>query len=210
MGGAGGCYREADVVVTSSFAPSSTARTATDFHLNGFAQLQNIELQWVHTDSRPKRYFVLEKSMDGQVFKPIQIVKSEDVEHRVATYQKVDEQPQIGYNYYRIGTAFSTGYFTYSEIIKVDFSPIEPFGLYPNPVNYQGELFLNLSDLAGQSVDLIIFNGLGQPVQRKRIDKIDNNPIGIKLESLEDGVYSISVKVQGKRLQAKQFIVQRL
>ena len=109
----------------------------------------------------------------------------------------------------RIGTAFSTGDFTYSEIVQVDFTPLDQFGLFPNPV-YQGEFFINLSDFAGKSADLIIYNGFGQQVQSMRVDKIESSPISIKLESLPDGVYSVGVSIAGKRLQARRFTVQRL
>jgi len=210
LDGAGGCYREEDVIVTSSAALSSSDRTSTDFYLNGFANLQNIELQWVHTDERSKSYFVLEKSIDGQLFEPVQVIKAQDIGTNVASYKQLDEQPQTGNNYYRVGTAFSTGDFTYSKIVQVDFTPLDHFDIFPNPVNYQGELFINLSDFTGESADFIIYNGLGQPVQSKRVDKVGGAPIRIKLEGLADGVYSIGVKVLGKRLQARRFIVQRL
>jgi len=210
LGGAGGCYREEDVIVTPSAAASSADRTSTEFHLNGFANLQNIELQWVHTDNRPKNYFVLEKSIDGQLFDPVQVIKSEDIGTNVAAYKELDEQPQTGLNYYRIGTAFNTGDFTYSEIVQVDFTPLDQFGIFPNPVTYQGELFINLSDFVDKSADLIIYNGFGQQVQSMRVNKVGVSPIRLRLGDIPDGVYSIDVKVPGKRLQARRFIVQRL
>jgi len=210
LDGAGGCYREEDVLVTPAAALSSSDRTATEFYLNGFANLQNIELQWVHTDERPKSYFVLEKSIDGQLFEPVQVIKSQDIGTNVAAYKELDEQPQTGTNYYRIGTAFSTGDFTYSKIVQVDFTPLDHFDIFPNPINAQGALFINLSDFAGKSANLIIYNGLGQPVQSMQVDKVGDSPIRLKLEDLADGVYSIGVNVLGKRLQARRFIVQRL
>lgn len=208
--GAGGCYTEEDVVVSASFAPSSTDRTSSELYLNGFANLQDIELQWVHNDERSKRYFVLEKSIDGELFEPIQVVNSEDIGGSIAAYNQLDEQPQLGNNYYRIGTAFSDGDFAYSEIVKVDFTPLNQFDVFPNPVNYQGELFINLSDFAGKSADLVIYNALGQPVQFKQVDEIGDSPMMIQLDGLVDGVYSVGVEVQGKRLQARRFMVQRL
>ncbi len=207
--GAGGCYREEEVVVAPSFAASSTDRTSAELYLNGFANLQDIELQWVHNDERPKSYFVLEKSIDGQLFEPIQVIRSEDIGTNVNAYNELDEQPQIGTNYYRIGTAFSSGDFSYSEIEKVDFTPLDQFAIFPNPVNHQGELFINLSAFAGKSGSLIIYNSLGQPVQFKQVDKVGDSPIMIQLQGLVDGVYSMGVEVQGKRLQAKRFVVQR-
>jgi len=210
MGGAGGCYTEADVIVTPAFAPSSSDRTSTALRLNGFANEQTIELQWVNTDERPKNYFVLEKSTDGDLFEPIQIIKSEDTNRDIAAYHESDEQPQSGNNYYRVGTAFSTGAFTYSPIIQVPFTPLAQFGLFPNPVPHQGNLFINLSDFAGQSADLMIYDGLGRPVHSKRVDQIGTRPVQMQLDDLSDGVYSVGVNVHGQRLQARRFVVQRL
>ncbi len=210
MSGAGGCYTEADVVVTPSTSFSNSDRSSTEFHLNGFANWQNIELQWVHTDERPKSYFVLEKSIDGQLFAPIQVIKSQDIGANLAAYTEVDEQPQTGNNYYRIGTAYSTGEFTYSKIVQVDFTPLDQFSIFPNPINDQGALFVNLSDFVGSSVDLIIYNGVGQPVQSVHVDKVGAHPVRVKLNGLDNGVYALGVKVLGKRLQAKRFIVQKL
>ncbi len=210
MGGAGGCYTEADVIVTPAFAPSNTDRTATELRLNGFANSQNIELQWVNTDNRPKRYFVLEKSIDGELFEPLQIIKSKDIGAHVAAYHQLDEQPQTGVNYYRIGTAFGEGDFTYSQIIQVPFAPLAQFSIFPNPVNRQGELFINLSDFAGQSADLMIYDGLGQLVQTMQVDQVGTSPISVQLGDLPDGVYAVGVNVLGARLQARRFVVQRL
>lgn len=69
---------------------------------------------------------------------------------------------------------------------------------------------MNLSDFVGSSADLIIYNGVGQSVQSMRVDKVGERPVMIKLDDLADGVYSLGVKVLGKRLQARRFIVQRL
>ncbi len=210
MSGAGGCYTEADVLVTPSTTVANSSRNATDFHLNGFANWQNIELQWVHTDERPKSYFVLEKSVDGQLFEPIQVVKSQDIGTNLAAYTELDEQPQTGDNYYRIGTAFSAGDFTYSKVIQVNFKPLDQFSIFPNPINDQGVLFINLSDFVGSAADLIIYNGVGQPVQAMRVEKIEKRTVRIQLDGLANGVYSLSVHVPGKRLQARRFIVQKL
>jgi len=92
----------------------------------------------------------------------------------------------------------------------VDFTPLDQFGLFPNPVTHRGELFINLSDFADKSADLIIYNGFGQQVQSMRVDKVGASPIRLKLEGIPDGVYSIDVKIPGKRLQARRFVVQRL
>jgi len=210
MGEAGGCYREEEVIVTPSTALSNTDRTSTDLHLNGFANPQNIELQWVHNDNRLKSYFVLEKSTDGQLFEPIQVIKSQDIGTTIAAYQQVDKQPQTGNNYYRIGTAFPTGAFTYSKIIQVPFTPLAQFGLFPNPVPAQGELFINLSDFVGQSAELVIYNGLGQRVQAMRVEEVGGQPIRLGLDGLGSGVYSVGVNLVGQRLQARRFVLQGL
>ena len=210
MGEAGGCYREEEVVVSPSTALSSTDRTSNELYLTGFANLQNIELQWANTDKHSKKYFVVEKSINGQLFEPVQVIKSQDIGTTISAYHQLDEQPQIGENHYRIGTAFSTGDFTYSKVIQVDFTPLAPFSIFPNPINSQGDLSIHLSDFAGQSADLIIYNGLGQPVQSKHVNKVGAHPIKIQLENLQDGVYSVGVNVLGRRLQARRFVVQRL
>lgn len=205
-----GCYREETVVVGTSMGQSSSNRTASEVQVSGFSQRQNITLQWIHFDERAKNYFVVEKSTDGQLFEPILIKKSEDVGNNLEAYTELDENPIDGANYYRIGSAFSDGDFNYSKVIKVNFHELTHFSIFPNPVNFGTTLFVNLKDFEGLSADLSIYNSLGQSVQSLTIDKINASPIGIPLKDFEGGIYTVGVEVDGKTLEARRFIIQRL
>lgn len=204
------CYRQETVqVMDGNLTTSNSSRVSKNIRLNGFEKEQAIEVQWAHPSDLKKQYYVLEKSIDGQSFESI-LVKKAEGGNDLAIHQNLDENPNDGDNFYRIFTQFENGTSNYSEIINVPYKELKHLSLFPNPIAQDGALFLNLTDYQGLGVDLMIHNSLGQPLLSQSLDKISTLPIKIKLDNYDTGLYSLLIKVHGKPLQSKTFIVARL
>lgn len=204
------CYRQETVHVTAgSLMAASSSRVSQNIRLDGFEKQQAIEVQWAHPSDLNKRYYVLEKSLDGETFEPVLLKKAEE-ENDLEVHRDLDEHPNDGDNFYRVFTQFENGESTYSEVINVPFKKLKHLSLFPNPVQQNGELFLNLKDYEGLSANLQIHNSLGQPMFHLSLAEISSIPLRIKLQEYETGLYAVLIKVEGRPLQSRTFIVARL
>jgi len=82
------------------------------------------------------------------------------------------------------------------------------FTLYPNPA--EAETFIDLSKLKGEPVQLILFNQFGQKVKEQVIEKVTEQKAKIDLSTLQNGLYMLQIKADGKRPIAKKLIINRL
>ena len=203
------CYRQETVQVTAgSLIPSSSNRVSQNISLTGFEKEQAIKVQWVHPSDLKKRYYVLEKSIDGQNFERVVMKNAEVADLEI--HSDLDENPNDGDNYYRVFTQFENGSSTYSEIVNVPYKKLKHLSLFPNPVHQNGVLSLNLKEYQGLAANVVIHNSLGQPMLQLDLAEITEAPVKIQLENYESGLYALGIKVKGKALQSKTFMVTRL
>ncbi len=203
------CYRQETVQVTAgNVAPPNSSRISQNIRLTGFEKEQAIEVQWVHATDLKKRYYVLEKSIDGQHFEQVVIKKAETANLEV--HNDLDKNPNDGDNFYRVFTQFEDGMSTYSAIVNVPYKKLKHFSLFPNPIPQNGELSLNLKEYEGLAVNVMIHNSLGQQMLQFDLAAIPDASIKIQLKDYESGLYALTVKVKGKALQSKTFMLTRL
>ena len=84
-----------------------------------------------------------------------------------------------------------------------DLTPLN-IAIYPNPVN--AELNINYTpDNAKGSLEMRVFDILGKIVFQQKFD-VFNDPLSINVSNLAEGMYIISVSVQGKKTYISKFI----
>lgn len=115
-----------------------TASTLPITILNFIALKENaaVNLSWQSENEINFLKFEVERSSDGLSFVSI---GSLNALHGNATnsYSLSDNAPSIGYNFYRLKQINSDRHFTYSKIIKIDFSKQLRISITPNPAkNY--------------------------------------------------------------------------
>jgi len=170
---------------------------------------REVNLNWVTNTEYKNEYFVIEHSLDGDTFEPIQTVESIDEVMAERLYQEVDVQPYQGINFYRLQQVALDGSFRYSDTKAVRFDiDLKTFGLFPNPA--ADEIFLNLSDYKDLNAAILIINALGQTIMQTNIVSIPENAIRFDLSEYRNGVYSISIKVEERQRMTKQFVISRL
>ena len=118
-----------------------------------------IQLNWVTNTEVQNDYFEIERSVDGVDFENLSTVNSTSDLTTATYYQKLDEQPFPGINYYRIKQYAMDGSFKYSgiEMIMYDIDN-ERFKIFPNPAS--NEIYVNMKSDAGSSAVVKIYNCL--------------------------------------------------
>lgn len=79
--------------------------------------------------------------------------------------------------------------------------------IYPNPSS--DIVNVNLKELAGKPGNIFIYNSTGQLLSHKAVDQITNQDLSYDVSNFQNGIYTISVKVDGMHRIAKQFSVIR-
>lgn len=125
----------------------------------------SISLEWSTQEELNNHYFQIERSADGQLYKPIaQVQPNQAMEYR---YQ--DRYPLVGFNQYRIKQVDIDGQFSYSPVRVVNFRPAEErlnFSAYPNP--WQGDLFIERLDESGSVWELYLYDIRGSLIYSQK------------------------------------------
>lgn len=78
--------------------------------------------------------------------------------------------------------------------------------IFPNPS--RGIINLDLKDYTDQSAIIDVFTMQGKRVMNKKVDKIDGNTMTLDINDYVPGVYTVSIKLDGKNRIAKQVILE--
>lgn len=128
---------------------------------NGYSVNNNsINLNWKTSSEKNNNYFELERSDDGYIFYPIEIINSKSLNGfsiQPLNYETIDYYPVNGINYYRLKQVDFSEEYIYSKIIPVLLNKEKntSFILFPNPNN--GE-FNVTRFIHNQNIDIFVYN----------------------------------------------------
>jgi beta-glucanase (GH16 family) len=112
-------------------------------------------------------------------------------------YDFVDETPLAAVNYYRLKMIDLDGKVVYSSVISFE-NQANSWKIYPNPAK-QGNFKVHLMLQAMQSVNVLIFNSLGQKVWfQTTAPQVGNVEIPVQLPQVAKGLYFVEINANGK------------
>ena len=168
---------------------------------------EHAELIWSHNKGNFVESYIVERSADGDNFEDISANASKGTTVS-EVYQDYDAAPLKGDNYYRIRMKNRDGSVTYSNSQLVHFLDLVDFSLFPNPANRFVKV--NLEEVMGQEVDIVIYNNLGQQLKAIHLDKVYSKYHEMDLQDLKEGYYTVWLNVPGRRAVAKKLVIGRL
>ncbi len=202
-----------------SFSPITLASTDNEENplpvelliFEGEAVQEGIELNWTTASEIDNEKFEIERSIDGVNFELIGEVAGNGTTGLLNNYVFIDNNPRLGFNYYRLRQVDFSGIFEFSDVIVVDNTNREiefQASIYPNPTeptninlelktgNEINPIFINIYDNAGR----IYFNSHYMPEQltssmQLTIDK-----------SMPSGLYYVEVR-QGNEIDRHKLII---
>ncbi|MFT5617044.1 MAG: hypothetical protein ACI85I_000260 [Arenicella sp.] len=152
-----------------------------------------VELAWQTAFEINNDYFTIERSMDGQEWKPIAEMKGAGNSKTIQTYQDMDEEPYLGTSYYRLKQTDFDGKFEYSRVRSVTIDEVfdTEINIYPNPTESKITITGNVAELN----HIQVFNVLGQDVTSLTIQiRESEKELVVDLSSLSAGMYCIKTK----------------
>ncbi len=157
---------------------------------------QAVQLQWNTANEINFSRFEIEQSNDGISFGVFNVVNGKGNQAN-NSYTTQDNQPFIGYNYYRLKMIDTDGKFTYSPVAKIYFDKRNSIMLSPNPVKdivtitgIQNILSASVMDMNGRL--LISFSN------------IQNNNINV--QGLARGCYLLQLKGKDNMIAVLKFV----
>jgi len=127
-----------------------------------------INLNWTTGNEKNNKYFVVEKSLDGEKFESIETLNGAGNSNIINEYSLTDQHPFSGQNYYRLRCVENNGVCSYSKIIAVNkkqktgkgyhIFPTVSAGNFQLQIPESGKHQIYVSDLTGQLVHMFNVN----------------------------------------------------
>ncbi len=168
-----------------------------------------VSIEWAtNTNDKSERYLI-ERSNNGEhYYDYMEVTSTNEQSNALIRYQQIDGEPLLGENHYRIKEVRKDGSIHYTNVQKVVFTiDITNFSLFPNPS--RGNIFVNLTPYVGKAATIVIYNYSGQKIDDLALEAIPEYPIRFDLTNQVNGMYTISIKVEGYKPITKPFVLNR-
>ena len=192
--------------------PEDYARAACDVQvagLNGERSGFNVDLDWTVNSACPINNYTVEYSLDGVNFEPVTQINETDFSDLVYTKDYIATLPSvIGTVTYRIKVqaANQAAFYTNSVSFRMNGKPNAPI-LHPNPADTYVKVALGKS--VGQSGIVTIYDNLGKVRMVQSFDG-SSDELTLNLEQFIDGIYHVTIQLDGKRIQTQRLVIDKL
>lgn len=170
---------------------------------------QEVDLKWQTASEINNDYFTVERSMDGENFEPLIIVKGAGNSNQIINYYEVDKDPYSGISYYRLKQTDFDGEFSYSQIISVNITKNnKDINIYPNPVS-NNNLTLELYGFSEtDEITVKISNSYGALIYSKSFDSSNNLKFEIPIKEITkiSGIYMVTL-ISKESIISKKLII---
>ena len=183
-------------LVFADYAPACATLPITLSNFNAVKNGNTVSLSWNTSANINFDHFIIERSNNGSSnWNNISVKKVAD--YSIANqYTTDDKNPLDGNNYYRLMMVDKDGQFTYSDVVRINFTSNQSIRIYPNPLqgnNVYVESKNNISRLQ-------VINSAGQIL----IDKKDvGNKLMLSLPSMAPGFYQVKTISNGETITTK-------
>ncbi len=154
----------------------------------------NVELKWKTASEINNSHFIIERSIDGKVFKPIATLDGKGTSNVTNEYKHIDPEDLSGGYYYRLKQVDYDGEYEYSEVKYVYVSGSNDAMLvYPNPA--ENMVTLEFNSYQGKAKTVTFVNTLGQVLMEQQASVVDGqNKLEVDISSLPKGNYFVLLK----------------
>ena len=159
-------------------------------------------LNWETASETNSDQFIIERSIDKQIFQSIGSVKSVENSSEPTAYSFTDGtlmQAQSPIVNYRLRQIDLDGSFSYSKTVELQVVKNENIAIiiYPNPAEAQIFIRYKFPDQFTDNKQLKIYSALGNVIFSKKIDSTDmQGELNVKVDNWAEGYYYITLSTQ--------------
>jgi len=163
-------------------------------------------LDWTVANQYNSSHFEIERSSDGQFFKPIGKVSTVDLADEQLNYDFYDVEPMKSENYYRLRHVDLDGSATFSNIQVVTFDSKAgdySMTIYPNPAADHVNLDLEFVPTGSFETSVELIDALGRTVKTYNLGSDHSIQIPLDISNLSSGLYTFKVENEERILTRK-------
>ncbi|UEG49652.1 T9SS type A sorting domain-containing protein [Ferruginibacter lapsinanis] len=159
---------------------------------NAIQKGKDVTVTWKTANEINAKQFEVEWSADGTNFKNISTMNAAGTSDVSKEYSFSDKNITTGNNFYRLKTIDADGKFTYSPIVKVNFSGSSLVKIYPQITS--GNLTLELNANEQGVTTALIFDHTGRLLSTKQIPVVSGyNKVQLTVNNLPAGGYILKL-----------------
>lgn len=163
----------------------------------------NAILDWRTTNSLRNSHFIIQKSIDGIVFKELGVVKANTIQ--VYNYTDVRAFSISNILYYRLKQVDLDGKYSYSKILTLKNSGEEEVSILPNPV--VSKLNIYYDSRIAENISIKVIDAKGATMVNVAFSAINGrNNFSIPFSNYPSGVYYLTINTPGGKKITKEFI----
>lgn len=168
---------------------------------------EEVQLKWTTSAEENSDYFEIERSTDAENFEVIGKVKAAGNASTENNYTAVDQDPEVGTNYYRLKIVDLDGSFEYSDQKSVNYHRVD-LQLFPNYIDADQQVKLRINGLQNNDARLSLSDLTGKLLYTMELENIqDGDEINFSLVSnLTNGMYIINLQSDQIKLTEKIII----
>ncbi len=172
----------------------STFISGYRFFMGGGGALNNernqVDFKWSTASQENNDYFTIERSIDTKDWVELTIVDGAGTINQLLNYTSIEENPELGINYYRLKQTDYNGDFTYSKIIAItnNSNYKNSVYLYPNPIKD----ILSVVTTSSAIENIAIINSSGAIVRTEYFSE-ESVSVNVDLSTFPSGSYLINI-----------------
>ncbi|MEM6802053.1 MAG: glycoside hydrolase family 9 protein, partial [Bacteroidota bacterium] len=151
-------YQAAYIHLLSQFVEQSSSTLSVEYEsFVVFEKEANVELRWKTSSEIGSDYFLIERSIDGQMFEQMGRVNAEGGN---SEYAFTDQNPPEGKLYYRLKEIEIDGNYSFSEIRTIFIEGNLGLQIYPNPTDASLEVLIEMPANTSFKIELLDTKGV--------------------------------------------------
>ncbi|HVS96848.1 MAG TPA: T9SS type A sorting domain-containing protein [Puia sp.] len=168
-----------------------------------------VALTWKTQMETNSAHFTIERSVDGETWETIGMVRAQGNSAVASDYSFTDERPAGGTNFYRLQMVDLDNSFTYSEVKVVRTSVIGQISFYPNPARDYVNVSLGNGNAGAGTATVRLISLAGQVMQQQRIAQAPGAVVSFRVSNYPAGIYILSVVAADGSRDSRQMVISK-
>jgi len=161
-------------------------------------------LTWQTAQEENSQYFTPERTTDGNTWTPLANIAAAGNSATAKDYSFTDNAP-LENGRYRVAEYDTNGHVQYTAVAAPDCRYVDPFRVWPNPVD--ATLYINITVDTASAVIVKLFDSKGAIVRQQAGNLFPgNNLMTLNLQSLSSGVYFLNILYNNGQLRVRGII----
>jgi hypothetical protein len=162
-----------------------------------------VDLRWSTASEQNSNYFIVERSVDGQQYDPMQTVPAAGNSNQILNYVAKDGRPLKGISYYRLKMVDLDGKAVWSEVRVVNIGGGTELTMYPNPAI--DRTFIELND--NKVLKVTVVDNAGRELLS--IMRPTEAVLSVDVSRLAAGLYFVIIDLEDKTRTTKKLLIRR-